>query len=314
MRPLEDIAMREAFADTAIELYEEGKNIVVLDADVSKSTRSVKFGAKYPERFVNVGIAEQNMMSIAAGMASCGMIPLVCSFSMLLSLRALDQIRQQGAYARNNLKIMAHYGGYSAGPEGPTHHAIEDLGIMRSIPNITILVPCDAEETKAALRTTVDTPGTVFLRMCRNQVPRVEGKPGKFEVGKGYRLREGRDLAIIAIGVMVSRALDAAEELAKEGIECQVIAMPSLKPIDVDLIVEAAHQTGAIVTVEEHNIYGGLGSAVAEVLVEHAPVPMKRVGIQDRFAESAQFFELLDKYGLSVNDIVSACRETLPRK
>jgi len=285
-----------------------------MDADVSKSTRSAKFAEKYPERFVNVGIAEQNMLSIAAGMASCGMIPLVCSFSMLLSLRALDQIRQQAAYAKNNVKIMAHYGGYSSGAEGPTHHAIEDLGIMRTLPNMKILVPCDAEETDAALRTTVDTPGPVFLRMSRNPVPRVPGKPGKVEFGKGYRLRPGGDLAIIAIGVMVSRALDAAEELEKDGIACQVIAMPSLKPIDVDLIVEAARQTGAVVTVEEHNIYGGLGSAVAEVLVEHAPVPMKRVGIQDRFAESAEFFELLEKYGLGVTDIVAACRETLARK
>ena len=314
MRPLEELAMRDAFAETAIELYEEGKNIVVLDADVSGSTRSKWFAAKHPERFINVGIAEQNMMSIAAGIASCGMIPLVCSFSMLLSLRALDQLRQQAAYPQNGVKVMAHYGGYSSGPEGPTHHAIEDVGIMRSIPNITILVPGDAEETAAALRTTVDTPGAVFLRMCRNHVPRIEGKPDTVEVGKGYRLRDGNDVAIIAMGVMVSRALDAAEELAKEGIECQVVAMPSLKPIDVDLIAEAARQTGAVVTVEEHNIYGGLGSAVAEVLVEHAPVPMKRVGIQDRFAESAQFFELLDKYGLSVGDIVAACRETLGRK
>lgn len=314
MRPLEDIAMRDAFADTAIELYEEGKNIVVLDADVSKSTRSTKFAAKHPERFVNVGIAEQNMMSMAAGMASCGMIPLVCSFSMLLSLRCIDQFRQQAAYPKQNIKVMAHYGGYSSGPEGPTHHAIEDLGIVRSIPNITILVPCDAEETKAALRTTVDTPGPVFLRMCRNPVPRIEGKPEMVQVGKGYRLKQGDDLAIIAMGVMVSRALDAADELAKEGVNCQVIAMPSLKPIDTELIVEAARQTGAVVTVEEHNIYGGLGSAVAEVLGEHAPVPMKRVGIPDRFAESAQFFELLDKYGLSVDDIVVACRETLTRK
>jgi transketolase len=314
MRPLEELAMRDAFAETAIELYEEGKNIVVLDADVSGSTRSKWFAAKHPERFINVGIAEQNMMSIAAGMASCGMIPLVCSFSMLLSLRALDQLRQQAAYPQNDVKVMAHYGGYSSGPEGPTHHAIEDVGIMRSIPNITILVPGDAEETAAALRTTVDTPGAVFLRMCRNAVPRIEGKPDTVEVGKGYRVRDGNDLAIIAMGVMVSRALDAAEELAKEGIECQVVAMPSLKPIDVDLIAEAARQTGAVVTVEEHNIYGGLGSAVAEVLVEHAPVPMRRVGIQDRFAESAQFFELLDKYGLSVGDIVAACRETLGRK
>jgi transketolase len=314
MKPLESIAMREAFADTAIELYEEGKNIVVLDADVSKSTRSIKFGAKYPERFLNVGIAEQNMMSIAAGMASAGMVPLVCSFSMLLCLRAIDQLRLQGAYAKLPIKVMAHYGGYSAGPEGPTHHAIEDLGIVRSIPNMTVLVPCDAEETKAALRAGVDTDGPVFLRMGRNPVPAVAGKPATFTVGKGYQVRPGKDVAIIAMGVMVSRALDAADELAKEGIECQVVAMPSLKPIDVDLIATAARETGAVVTAEEHNIYGGLGSAVAEVLGEHAPVPMQRVGIKDCFAESAQWFELLDKYGMSVSDIVTACRAVLKRK
>jgi transketolase len=191
MKPLENIAMREAFADAAIELYEEGKNIVVLDADVSKSTRSIKFGTKYPERFVNVGIAEQNMMSIAAGMASCGMIPLVCSFSMLLSLRAIDQFRLQGAYAKLPIKVMAHYGGYSAGAEGPTHHAIEDLGIVRSIPNVTVIVPCDAEETKTALRATVASDGPVFLRMGRNPVPGVEGKPAVFTIGKGYVVRPG---------------------------------------------------------------------------------------------------------------------------
>ena len=314
MTALEKIAMREAFADAAIELYEEGKNIVVLDADVSKSTRSIKFGAKYPERFVNVGIAEQNMMSIAAGMASAGMIPLVCSFSMLLSLRAIDQLRLQGAYAKLPIKVMAHYGGYSAGPEGPTHHAIEDLGIVRAIPNMTVLVPGDAEETKAALRAAVDTDGPVFLRMGRNQVPAVEGKPAAFKIGKGYRVRPGRDLTIIAMGVMVTRAVEAAEELAQEGIDCQVVAMPTLKPIDVDLIVEVARQTGAVVTAEEHNIYGGLGSAVAEVLGEHAPVPMQRVGIKDCFAESAQWFELLDKYGMSVADVAAACRAVLKRK
>lgn len=314
MKPLEKIAMREAFADGAIELYEEGKNIVVLDADVSKSTRSIKFGAKYPERFINVGIAEQNMMSIAAGMASCGMIPLVCSFSMLLTLRSIDQLRLQGAYAKLPIKVMGHYGGYSAGPEGPTHHAIEDLGIVRSIPNMTVLVPCDAEETKAALRAAVATDGPVFLRMGRNPVPAVEGKPAEFTVGKGYRVRPGKDVAIIAMGVMVSRAIEAAEDLAKEGIDCQVVAMPSLKPIDVELIAEAARQTGAVVTAEEHNIYGGLGSAVAEVLGEHAPVPMERVGIKDCFAESAQWFELLDKYGMSVADVAAACRAVLKRK
>ena len=314
MRTLEKLAMRDAFAEAAIELRNEGKNIVVLDADVSKSTKSSVFAAQHPDRFFNLGIAEQNMMSVAAGMASCGMIPLVCSFSMLLSMRALDQLRQQGAYPRQNIKVMAHYGGYSSGPEGPTHHAIEDLGIVRSVPYITILVPCDAEETKKALRVTVDTPGPVFLRMSRNPVPGVEGKPDEFQVGKGYHLREGRDVAIIAMGVMVSRALDAAERLAEEGISCQVVAMPSLKPIDTALIVETAQQTGAIVTFEEHNIYGGLGSAVAEVLVENMPVPMQRVGIQDCFAESAQYFELLDKYGLGVDDAVAACRKVLARK
>jgi len=314
MGPPETLAMRDAYAQVAIEMFDLVPNMIVLDADVSKSTRSALFGEAHPERFLNVGIAEQNMMSIAAGLAAAGMVPVVNSFSMLLSMRALDQLRQSVAYPRLNIKIVGHYAGYSPGPDGPTHHAIEDLGIIRSIPNMTLLVPCDATEAVEAFKAALTHQGPVYLRLCRNPVPPVLDSPRPFRIGEGYQLRPGSDLTIIAIGVMVARALEAAEVLAGRGTQARVVAMPSLKPIDRALIARAARETGAIVTAEEHNIYGGLGSAVAEVIVETAPVPMARVGIQDRFAESGEYGELLDEYGLSVDDIVAAAGEVLGRR
>lgn len=314
MRPLEPLAMRDAFAEAAIEMFARVPNMIVLDADVSKSTKSANFAKAHPERFLNVGIAEQNMMSIAAGLATAGMVPVINTFSMLLSMRALDQMRQSVAYTRLNVKIMGHYGGYSAGPEGPTHHAIEDLGIVRSLPNMTVLVPCDATQARAAFAAAVTYDGPVFLRLCRNPVPAVYTQPRPFRIGEGYELHPGTDLTIIAMGVMVARALEAAEVLASQGIAARVIDMPSLKPIDRVIIEKAARETGAIVTTEEHNIYGGLGSAVAEVVVETVPVPMVRVGIPDCFAESGDYFELLDKYGLGISDIVGAARQVLERK
>ena len=314
MQPPERRAMRDAFAQAAIEMFDLVPNMIVLDADVSKSTRSALFGKAHPERFLNLGIAEQNMMSIAAGLAAAGMVPVVNSFSMLLSMRALDQLRQSVAYPCLNVKIVGHYSGYSPGPDGPTHHAIEDLGIIRCIPNMTLLVPCDATETEGAFKAALAHQGPVYLRLCRNAVPPVLSSPRPFRVGEGYELRPGADLTIVAIGVMVARALAAADVLTGRGIEARVVAMPSLKPIDRSLIAKAARETGAIVTAEEHNIYGGLGSAVAEVVVETTPVPMARVGIQDCFAESGEYLELLDKYGLGVEDIVAAAGQVLARK
>lgn len=314
MRALEKLAMRDAFAEAAIEAFAQYPNMIVLDADVSKSTKSAVFGKAHPERFLNVGIAEQNMMSIAAGMAAAGMLPVVNTFAMLLAMRALDQLRQSIAYTGLSVKIMGHYSGLSAGPEGPTHHATEDLGIMRAIPNMTVLVPCDATEAKAAFKAALAHEGPVYLRLVRNPLPGVLEAPRPFTIGEGYELRPGTDLAIIAMGTMVARALDAAEQLAGRGIAARVVAMPSLKPIDRAIIAKAARETGAIVTAEEHNIYGGLGSAVAEVLAATCPAPMEQVGIGDCFAESGEYFEIMEKYGLGIKDIVAAAEKVLERK
>jgi transketolase len=242
------------------------------------------------------------------------MMPVINTFCFLICMRALDQLRQSVAYPNLNVKMMAHYAGLSSGPEGPTHHTNEDLGIVRSIPNISVLVPCDTIEARQAIRAALAHYGPVYVRLCRNPVPAVFDEPQPFGIGQGYELRPGADLTIIAAGLMVARALDAAEVLADQSIDARVIAMPSLKPIDRDIIEQAARETGAIVTAEEHNIYGGLGSAVAEVLVETVPVPMFRVGIQDCFAESGEYFEIMDKYGLSIEDIATAARNVLDRK
>ncbi|MGQ9684181.1 MAG: transketolase family protein [Anaerolineae bacterium] len=314
MRTPEKLAMREAFALAAIELADQVPNMVVLDADVSKSTKSAMFAQAHPQRFLNVGIAEQNMVAIAAGLAAAGMVPVVNTFSMLLSMRALDQLRQSVAYPRLNVKIMGHYAGYSAGPEGASHHAIEDMGIIRTIPNMTLIAPCDVNEAKEAFKAAVLHDGPVYLRLSRNPVPQVFESPRAFRIGEGYEMRAGSDLTFITTGIMLVRALDAAEELAQRGIEARVVAMPTVKPLDRALVERAARETGAIVTAEEHNIINGLGSAVAEALVETVPVPMERVGIADVFAESGDYFELLDKYGMGVPNLVAAAERVLRRK
>jgi len=314
MMTFEKIAMRDAFAQAAIEALEEGTDLVVLDTDVSKSTKSTVFGKAHPERFLNVGIAEANMLGIAAGLASTGMVPVVNSFAMLLTLRSLDQFRQSIAYPRLNVKVMGHYAGYSAGPEGPSHHAIEDIGIMRSIPNVTVLVPCDAAEAYQAFKAAVQFDGPVYLRLARNPVPALPNHRDRFVIGQGYELRDGADLTIIGTGVMVARALEAADRLTASGVSARVVAMPSIKPLDAAIVEQAARETGGIVTAEEHNIYGGLGSAVAEVLGESIPVPLQRVGIRDCYAESGEWFELLDHYGLTVEAIGAAALQVMERK
>jgi len=314
MKPVETLAMRDAYAQAALEALAETPNLIILDADVSKSTKSAVFAQAHPERFLNVGIAEQNMVGIAAGMAAAGMLPVVNTFSMLLSMRAVEQIRQSVAYPRLNVKIMGHYAGMSDGPDGASHHAIEDLGIIRTLPNMTLLVPCDAEEAAAAFRAALAWEGPVYLRLSRNPVPRVPGKPAAFRIGQGYELRPGADVALIATGIMVDRTLDAAEALAARGIGARVIAMPTLKPIDRALIERAARETAAVVTAEEHNIIGGLGSAVAETLVETCPAPMARIGLRDCFTESGDWLELQEKYGLGVQHIVAAAEYVLKRK
>jgi transketolase len=311
---VEKKSMRDVFGETLIELFPRYPNMVVLDADLSGSTKSKEFGARFPDRFFNVGVAEQNMMGMAAGLASVGMMPVVCSFGVFLSMRAAEQFRQMIVYTNLNVKVMGHYGGISDSHDGPTHQTTEDLGIIRSIPKTTLIVPSDGKEVRGALKAVFDHRGPVYLRLCRNPMLEVPSENREFVIGKGYEVVPGKDVTVIAIGIMVGRAAVAALKLREEGISCRVVAMPSLKPIDRPLIAQAARETGAIVTAEEHNIYGGLGSAVAEVLVEEWPVPMERVGIQDVFAESGTYDGLLEKYGLGVSHLVDMVKKVKGRK
>ena len=315
MLTVEKESMRDIFGKSLIEFFPEYPEMVVLDADVSGSTKSKEFGVRFPERFFNLGVSEQNMMGMAAGLASVGFIPIVCSFGVFLSMRAVEQFRQMIAYTNLNVKVMGHYGGISDSHDGPTHQTTEDLGIIRSIPNTTLIVASDGKEVRGALRAALEHKGPVYLRLCRNPMIEVPGRENReFAIGRGYEVSPGKDVTVIAIGIMVGRAAAAALELKEKGISCRVVAMPSLKPIDRPLIVKAARETGAVVTAEEHNIYGGLGSAVAEVLVEERPVPMERVGIQDIFAESGTYDEILEKYGLGVSHIAEKVRKVLDRK
>ena len=312
---------RDAYGRTLIELGRIRKEIVVLDADLSTSTRTAWFGREFPDRFFNFGIAEANMMSAAAGLASNGKIPFVSTFAVFATGRAYNQYRTSIAYPNLNVKIVATHSGISVGEDGPTHFCIEDIAIMRALPNTTVLVPADAVETEAAVKAAVDHYGPVYIRLSRPKLPviyeegyRWRGEKLTFRIGGSVTLREGEDVTLVASGLMVSRALDAAEALAREGIEAAVIALYSIKPIDRETLTEAARRTGAIVTCEEHNVCGGVGSAVAEVLVETVPVPMEMVGVKDTFAESGSMEDLLTKYGLTSKDIVEAAKRVIKRK
>ncbi|MGQ9629259.1 MAG: transketolase family protein [bacterium] len=310
----EKVEIRDAFGRALVELGAEKEDVVVLDADVSSSTRTRLFAERFPDRFFNVGVAEQNMLGIAAGLATVGKIPFASTFSFLATLRAGDQFRTSIAYPNLNVKIAAGYGGLSDSYDGPTHQDVGDISVVRGMPNMTIVVVADAVETRKAVFAVSEHRGPVYLRLSRAPVPVILDEKYNFTLGRGVKLRDGGDVAIVATGVMVYRALEAAERLSGEGIDARVINIHTIKPIDEEVIVEAAEETGAIVTAEEHNIYGGLGSAVAEVLAENRPVPMQRVGIRDTFAESGGYEELLDRYGMGIDDIVRAAKHTIERK
>lgn len=308
------ITMREAFGRALIDLAEVRDDFIVLDADVAGGTGTNVFRDAFPDRFIQCGIAEQNMMSMAAGLSTTGVIPIVTCYAVFASMRAIEQARNSIAYPEFNVKIAASHLGLDVGPDGPSHQAIEDISIYRSIPNFRIISPADPEELKAALPVVLDIPGPVYFRTGRSPIPTIFDKSVDFKIGKGLILREGSDVTLIAVGVMVSRCLLAAEELAKDGISCRVINMSSVKPIDDKLIIDSAEKTGAIVTAEDHNIMGGLGGAVAEVLGENCPVPMVRVGIMDQFAESGEPEDLAVKYNLMPIDIERAAKAILKRK
>jgi transketolase len=310
----EEIAPREIYGKTLVELGRENPDIVVLDADLSPSTMTQYFKKEFPERFFEVGIAEQNMIGIAAGLAATGKIPFASTFAVFAPGRCFDQIRVSVAQARLNVKIVPTHSGLTVGEDGASHQALEDLALICSLPGFTVIVPADAIETAQAIRAVAALRGPCYVRLVRGKLPLVYDSSYCFEIGKAATMRPGNDVTIIAIGVMVAPALEAAAELAKEGIDGRVLNMSTIKPIDEAAIVKAAEETGAIVTAEEHQEHGGLGSMVARVAARHRPVPMEFVAIKDKFGTSGKPAELLAKYGLTSKDIIGAVHEVIKRK
>jgi transketolase len=306
---------KDAYGKALVDLGKEMSNVVVLDADLSCSTKTSMFCKAYPDRFVNCGVAEQDMIGTAAGLAASGKIAFASTFAVFGAGRAWDQVRVSVAYPRLNVKIVVTHGGITVGEDGPTHQALEDIAIMRALPNMIVIVPSDSIETYDAVKAAAKYFGPVYIRLGRPAVPVVSDMPGyKFEIGKSVLFRDGKDVSIIACGIMLSAALDAAEALAKEGVSARVVNMHTIKPMDRDAVVKAAKDTGAIVTAEEHSIIGGLGSAVSEITSEEHPVPVIKVGVEDTFAESGKPAELLERYGLTAKDIVAAAKKTISLK
>jgi transketolase len=305
---------RDAYGKTLLELGKENQNIVVLDADLSSSTKTSLFANVFPKRFFNVGIAEQNMIGIAAGLATTGKLVFVSTFAVFATCRTYDQIRQSIASTGLNVKIVATHGGITVGGDGMSHQVTEDIGIMRVLPNFKVIVPADAVQTEKTIRAIANIEGPAYVRIGRGDTPVIYSQESLYEVGKANVLNEGEDVAIIATGSMVAPSLLAGEALAKDKVGASVIDMHTIKPIDKDAIVSAAKKTGAIVTIEEHNIIGGLGSAVAEVLCENYPVPLMRIGMPDTFGESGTPNELNEKYGLTSRNIVETAKGILQRK
>ncbi|WP_277302163.1 transketolase family protein [Veillonella caviae] len=307
-------ATREAYGNALARIGKNNTNIIVLDADLSKSTKTDTFKKECPDRFFNVGIAEQNLISVGAGLAAAGKIPFVSSFAMFATGRAFEQIRNAVCYPKLNVKVCATHAGITVGEDGATHQSLEDIACMRVLPNMTVVVPADEKETNAVIEWAAAYEGPVYVRLGRAGVDDVSPEEYTFTPGKSTQLIDGSDVTIIACGALVGPAVAASKALQNNGISARVINMASIKPIDVDAIVKAASETGAIVTAEEHNILGGLGSAVAEVIVAHKPVPVEFVGVQDTFGESGTPTELMRKYGLTTDDIVNAVNRVVARK
>lgn len=302
-------ATRVAFGDALVELGAQTPDVVVLDADLAGATKTAGFKKAYPERFFDMGIAEGDMVATAAGLATCGKVPFAATFSVFATGRAFDQVRNSVCYPNLNVKIVGTHAGPSCGEDGGTHQAVEDIAIMRALPNMSVVVPADDVEARAAVLAAAEYEGPMYLRMARPASPTVHNAEDyTFEFGRAEVLREGTDLAIIACGMMVPEALAAAEALAAEGIEARVVNMHTIKPLDVDEVLTCAREAGKIITVEEGTVMGGLGSAVAEVLVEHCPVPMKRIGMPDCFGKSGNGNALLKEFGLSADHIVEVAR------
>ena len=309
MSEVKKIATRDGYGSALVELGAENPNIVALDADLAGSTKSGMFKKAYPDRFFNCGIAEGNMMSIAAGLAAAGMIPFASSFAMFAVGRAYEQIRNSIGYPHLNVKICASHAGISVGEDGASHQCLEDIELMRGIPGMVVMCPADYIEAKACVRAAAEHDGPVYIRFGRSPVPVVFPEDYKFEIGKGNVLREGKDVSILTNGLCVASSLEAAEMLAKDGIDAEVINICTVKPLDEELVVKTAVKTGKVVTVEEHNVIGGLGSAVCDALCAAYPVPVLKIGVNDTFGESGPALELIKKYGLDADTIYSRVKE-----
>jgi len=307
---MDKIYTRDAYGKTLLELGKKHKDIVVLDADLSGSTRTAYFGREFPERFFNFGVAEQNMMAAAAGLASCGKIVFASTFAMFATARALDQVRNSICYNNFNVKIVATHGGITVGEDGASHQALEDINFFRAIPNMKIIVPADAVQTREAVIAAYQTPGPFYIRLGRSKIPTIQNK-NDFVFGRGQIIEEGKDLAIITCGIMVNQSLMASKILKEKGISTTVANFHTIKPIDQDLLVKIAKGHRKILVCEEHQITGGLFSAVSEVLIRKYPIQVKPIGVEDEFGQSGSPQELMDFYGLSANNIAEKAQEFL---
>lgn len=315
MAEVKKIATRESYGNALAELGKEYPNLVVLDADLAAATKTGIFKKAFPDRHIDCGIAECNMVGIAAGLATTGKIPFVSSFAMFAAGRAFEIVRNSIGYPHLNVKIGATHAGISVGEDGATHQCNEDIALMRTIPGMTIINPADDVEAKAAVRAALEFEGPVYMRFGRLAVPVFNDKDTyKFELGKGVQLRDGDDVTIIATGLMVNEALQASDKLAEEGIKARVINIHTIKPLDRDIVVKAAKETGVIVTAEEHSVIGGLGSAVADVVTEECPIPVIRVGVNDVFGHSGPAVELLKEFGLTADNIIANVKKAMALK
>lgn len=311
---VEMLGTREAYGEALVELGQSNEDIVVLDADLSSSTRTSKFAEKFPERFFNMGVSEQDMLATAAGLAASGKIPFASTFAIFAAGRAWEVIRQSICYPRQNVRIVATHGGITVGPDGASHQCTEDVALMRVLPNMSVVVPADGHEAKGAIRFAVQHQGPLYIRLARDKFPVLYDSGYRFELGRARIHRTGSAATIIAMGLMVHEGVKAVALLEKKGLQVGLINMPSVKPLDRQAVVEAARSSGAIVTAEEHSVIGGLGSAVSEVLGEECPVPLRRIGVKDQFGTSGSPEELLIHYGLSAQDIVRAVEEVVQFK
>lgn len=309
----EMLMARQAYGELLVELGKENNDVVVLDADLSQSTKTAKFAKVFPERFFNCGVAEQNMIGIAAGLAASGKTVFASTFSIFASGRAWDQIRNSVASSRQNVKIVVTHGGISVGPDGLSHQSIEDISLMRVIPNIKVIVPCDAPEAVASIRAAVSEKGPFYIRLGRPKVPTI-WKGEKFEIGKAQIVQEGKDVSIIACGIMVNESVKALEKLKEKNISAEIINMSTVKPVDKDAIRKSVAKTGCVVTCEEHSVIGGLGAAVSEALCCDVCIPFQRIGVQDRFGQSGEPAELMIEYGLTADHIAEAAQNVIQIK